>query len=504
MTTIIIPEDGSATYDSGKDYLIDGGTLSLDASAGLLGFGKSSWVSATVGPNGGNIDVKLDSSIFSGLSGNYEYVVSMSGPPPKNLVISFELNAPNKKVITTYKDGMTTVSIKVTGGFIITSTMNFIIQIPGNPNNMAEGSTAQYYFGPGDNDGSFIIRCYAKGTFIETPTGKIRVEDLKVGDLITTLSETGKTALPVKWIGKRLIRNGTGSKSIVNVRKDAIDQNIPDVDLLITPEHCLFLEGHLVPVRMLVNGGSISYIDDQHVEVYHFELDEHSIVSANNLLSESYLDTGCGYDIETTLKDYILIGEGRYNWQTNAAAPLCLDATLTEQIYLSLKERGDQIGYATQSRDFIYEQKIALVDKYGAEKTPDRTRGRNHIFVTDSLSDFYFIKSEHISPSYIIGPYIDDRRELGVLVGNITIFSPEKTYSLTRHLDDVSLLGWHCSETPEARWTDGYAMLPIEQGGTFLPSVIAIEILSYGPELYLHDNSQPRISDRSRTLAMAD
>ncbi|WP_035367102.1 Hint domain-containing protein, partial [Acetobacter pasteurianus] len=63
--------------------------------------------------------------------------------------------------------------------------------------------------------------------------------------------------------------------------------------MLITAEHCLFFEGKFVPVRMLVNGVSIFY--DKSItsyDYYHVETDQHSVITADGMLTESYLDTG--------------------------------------------------------------------------------------------------------------------------------------------------------------------------------------------------------------------
>ncbi|PHY94849.1 hypothetical protein CSR02_04105, partial [Acetobacter pomorum] len=79
----------------------------------------------------------------------------------------------------------------------------------------------------------------------------------------------------------------------VRILKDAIADGVPYKDMLITAEHCMFFKGKLVPVRMLVNGVSIFY--DKSItsyDYYHVETEQHSVITADGMLTESYLDTG--------------------------------------------------------------------------------------------------------------------------------------------------------------------------------------------------------------------
>lgn len=88
---VVGPNSGKVNFENQANYLIDGGTLNLDTSAGLLGFGKTSNAYANVGANGGTVNVDLDSSIFSGFSRNYEYILNINNIPPEKLLITFDL-----------------------------------------------------------------------------------------------------------------------------------------------------------------------------------------------------------------------------------------------------------------------------------------------------------------------------------------------------------------------------------------------------------------------------
>jgi len=87
-------------------------------------------------------------------------------------------------------------------------------------------------------------------------------------------------------------------------------------------------------------------------------------------------------------------------------------------------------------------------------------------------------------PSDTIGPFVDDRRDLGVLVGDVSLFASRQTVSLTAHLSLSNLSGWHGLESSTYRWTDGDAMLPLQSGNSSRePGILSIQVVSSGPYL---------------------
>ncbi|GCD60847.1 hypothetical protein NBRC3280_3419 [Acetobacter pasteurianus NBRC 3280] len=135
---------------------------------------------------------------------------------------------------------------------------------------------------------------------IRTCAGEVAIENIQIGDEIITFDghSGGQTVRPVVWVGKAhaIVRPGLPDDEAgypVRVIKDAIADGVPYKDMLITSEHCLFFEGRFVPVRMLVNGSTIFY--DKSItfyDYYHVETDQHSVIIADGMLTESYLDTG--------------------------------------------------------------------------------------------------------------------------------------------------------------------------------------------------------------------
>jgi hypothetical protein len=76
---------------------------------------------------------------------------------------------------------------------------------------------------------------------------------------------------------------------------------------------------------------------------------------------------------------------------------------------------------------------------------------------------------------------VDDRRELGVLVGEILLWSGRKAKHVRQHLSNVALPGWHGLESEDRRWTAGNAELQVSTAGQ--ARLLEVELLAAGPYL---------------------
>jgi hypothetical protein len=78
----------------------------------------------------------------------------------------------------------------------------------------------------------------------------------------------------------------------VRIAAHAFGPGLPARPLFLSPDHAVFAEGVLIPVKHLVNGTSIAQVAADAVTYFHIELSEHAIIRAEGLPAESYLDTG--------------------------------------------------------------------------------------------------------------------------------------------------------------------------------------------------------------------
>ena len=138
--------------------------------------------------------------------------------------------------------------------------------------------------------------CYCRGTLIRTRRGVEPVEKLQLGDEMMTASGVAR---PIKWIGRRSYggRFVMGRKDIlpVCIKAGALDDNVPQRDLWISPNHAMYfednLDGVLIEAKDLVNG--VSIVQAEHVEgveYFHIELETHDVIVAEGAQSESFID----------------------------------------------------------------------------------------------------------------------------------------------------------------------------------------------------------------------
>lgn len=155
---------------------------------------------------------------------------------------------------------------------------------------------AKFDFARVDNDGQITITtpCFVAGTLISTPAGEIAVERLRIGNLVYTMNGE---AVPIIWIGSRRIDPITIDKlrdhAPIRIRPGALNHGAPNRDLHVSPDHCLFLNGSLVPAKFLINGTSITQNATLEPFIYyHIELEQHGVLIAEGAYAESYLDLG--------------------------------------------------------------------------------------------------------------------------------------------------------------------------------------------------------------------
>ena len=141
--------------------------------------------------------------------------------------------------------------------------------------------------------------CFAAGTKILTPKGAVSVEDLRVGDLVTTKDDA---ALPIRWIGTTECKwpgSSEASRPIL-ISEGALAPGVPTRNLVISPQHKVLMSGQevselfdeaevLAPAMGLSGMPGIRMMNGKRAVTYfHVLLDRHAILFAEGAATESF------------------------------------------------------------------------------------------------------------------------------------------------------------------------------------------------------------------------
>ncbi len=138
----------------------------------------------------------------------------------------------------------------------------------------------------------------------------------------------------------------------IRIERNAFADNTPHHDLLLSPDHAVFVDDKLICARQLVNGTTIRQERDwTAVDYYHVELDQHAILLAEGLPAESYLDTGnrgffANSGAPLTLHPDLTDEPAHPTRETNSCAPFVWDEASVQPIWQRLAERAAAIGRA--------------------------------------------------------------------------------------------------------------------------------------------------------------
>ncbi|MGH3185611.1 MAG: Hint domain-containing protein, partial [Streptosporangiaceae bacterium] len=185
------------------------------------------------------------------------------------------------------------------------------------------------------NDGTIgAVPCFAAGTRLATANGWVAVEDVRAGTVLrTVLGGSGQ----VVWVGRRHVLCARHPKPRavwpVRVAAGAFGPGLPERTLWLSPDHALYVDGVLIPVRYLVNGGSVAQVAVAEVSYYHVELRHHDVLLAEGLPAESYLETGGRAAFANGGAPVMLHPEfGLRRWEAEGCAPLVVTGPVVEAV----------------------------------------------------------------------------------------------------------------------------------------------------------------------------
>lgn len=332
--------------------------------------------------------------------------------------------------------------------------------------------------------------CFLTNTLIRMLNGPVAVQDVRPGD--TVMVRNGDAFVPskVKWVGKNkaVVRADAAYADEagypVLIVKDALADGVPFKDLRVTPEHCLFIDGQFIPARMLVNGRSIRYDTNYAVyDYYHIETEDHSVIEADGVLTETYLDTGNRASFARVDGSDVVTGyfEASKNWIYDAAAPLATSREVVEPVYQLLVERSKGLALGdlvTDAATWSDDANLHLETEAGSSIRAIKQNGNTMSFMLPPGVQKVFIASRTSRPVDVIGAFVDDRRELGVQIAKIDLLSGAGTFSISSHLETETLEGWASLENNEARWTSGRALVDLSAVSVDGFKILTIEVVS--------------------------
>jgi hypothetical protein len=312
----------------------------------------------------------------------------------------------------------------------------------------------------GDRITLTALPCFLAGTRIATQSGEVAVEALRVGDAVRL--HGGGTA-EIIWIGQRRVdaRRWAEPDDVlpIRIRAGAFGGGLPRRDLLVSPDHAICVEGLLIPARLLVNGDSIRQ-DPRIVRphYFHVELQRHAVLLAEGLPAETYLDTGNRAALGSggvIALESDLAGGDRGGL---SCLPFATDEARVRPIWRRLAG-GD---CAQPDTTEINAQPLLLA---GGRVLRPAVCGDILLCGLPPGTSTVRLASRTARPSDA-GPWLDDRRRLGICVTQITVMGPHGCEPLP--VDHPALgPGWWAPERLGARllrWTDGDAQIALPPG----------------------------------------
>ena len=328
--------------------------------------------------------------------------------------------------------------------------VNITVSGTNSPNNLSIDN-----FSLTTGPGGFTITevpCFGAGTQLLTPDGMIAVENLAAGDEVLS-GRTGDTR-KIIWTGARridLTRHANPEKvTPVRVCAGALAPGLPERDLILSPDHALLLEGHLVEAKTLVNGATILWDKSRRAVTYHhIELAEHDVVLAEGIPAETFLDSGNRPMFEGAAIQ--LHPDFASERQNRACAPLALEGPALTKIRQNLLERALRLGFELTGETDL------TIQAGGRVLTPSGHLGKNLWFALPAgCTTLTLLTSTGVPAETGADP--SDRRTLGAAIAGLRL--TDETGRHTIDLDAPTHTGFHAPE-PSHRWTTGAATITL-------------------------------------------
>ena len=313
--------------------------------------------------------------------------------------------------------------------------------------------------------------CYARGTMIRTPDGELPIERLRPGKQVIALVDGEEIPQIVTWLGHRRISLASHPRpetvAPIRIERGAFADNMPHRDLLVSPDHAIFVDGKLICARQLVNGTTIRQeLDWTAIDYYHVELDQHAILLAEGLPAESYIDTGnrgffANSGAPLVLHPDLTDVSDYPTREAGSCAPFVTDEASVQPVWQRLADRAAAIGRAGSPRVTTTDADLRLLADRHTIK-PVISDSDRVICVLPRGAREVRLVSRAQSPTEA-RPWLEDRRRLGVRVKRIVLRGADEVREVPVDHPDITRGWWAVERDGQmiSRWTDGEAVLQL-------------------------------------------
>jgi hypothetical protein len=460
-------------------------TAGGDFTAGSAFLGALTGSSVNYGTGGGTFTI-TGSGVLDLFTGTTINDFSTSN---KDFIDSEQTSLSSVESYKVINDGTTSQEIEFFSGTGATGTVEATFVVSGHHLGLGtfnDSATSGALFVTSGVGGSLEftpgIVCFLRGTRLATPDGEVPVEDLKVEDRVATRLNGNTVFRPVKWLGRRRIDLAAHPRPDtvmpIRIQRGAFADNVPHRDLLISPDHAVFVDGKLICARQLINRTTISQERDlASVEYFHVELDTHAILLSEGLPTESYLDTdNRGFFSNSDQARVLhpdLTDESTHTIRATAScAPFVWAEDAVRPVWNRLAERAAALGKSVAAPDGITDPGLCIVVR-GQTQRPVAVADGRYQFIIKSGVEEVLLVSRAASPSHV-QPWRDDRSQLGVNIERIVLRRGSDMQDIPVDHPGLSQ-GWWATEpdgTALRRWTDGRAKLTFAAGDR--PAILEI------------------------------
>jgi hypothetical protein len=150
------------------------------------------------------------------------------------------------------------------------------------------------------------VACFTAGTLILTVNGYVKIEELKIGDVVKTFgnilfhtsnqeytieNKSQEGTSKITGIGKTFLQKLNNSQKPIFIKKDTFEKDKPFNNTYFSKQHIICYNDKFDHCKNWVNNTTI-YEDSliMNIEYYHIQLEDYYLINANGILAETYYD----------------------------------------------------------------------------------------------------------------------------------------------------------------------------------------------------------------------